>query len=364
MRVVINSIFQKPSAGQIRPTGGLFKRPAEAPKDGFVASEPMEAFKAPVISKTAEVAVPKTTGAAAATASALPGPLAALYNSILSVVSDSPQGSQQLQTLADQGKLSEPTLQNLSDLTQKPRASGLDGAALTRETVAILSGPDQNIWQSDRFTCGATNLERQLAENPEAFTQLVANLSSLEGKTFLTSGFELARAEGSANDDGSGRTSADRLIQSSIMATAGAARGAYDVTSDRFGEDREGGLKIAEISAITALAQNQAQVVIAYGTPAAKATAELLTRLQPGESFQTAMTNWESTNGRSNGKDHMLLVQGCQNGEVTYFDPADHAQHTVSQRDFLWKTQYLVLPQSLADRVQFSPESIHSKAEI
>jgi hypothetical protein len=295
-----------------------------------------------------------------ATAAALPGPLAALYNSVLSVISDPTQ----LQSLADQGKLSETTLQNLSDLTRKPRASGLDGAALTRETVAILSGPDQNIWQSDRFTCGATNLERQLADHPEALTQLVANLSSPEGKTFLVSGFELPRAEGSAEDDGSGRTSADRLIQSSLMATAGAARGHYDVASDRFGEDKDRGLRIAEISAITALAQNQAQLVIAYGTPAAKATAELLTRLQPGESFQTAMTNWESTNGRSNGKDHMLLVQGCQDGRVTYFDPADHAQHTVSQRDFLWKTAYLVLPQSLADRVQFPGESIHSRAEL
>ncbi|MFN8606138.1 MAG: hypothetical protein U0931_01310 [Vulcanimicrobiota bacterium] len=358
---MISSIFQRSPASSTRPGQRLFKKPSEEPVDAFKSVEPINAFKPalltqPVAGGTATQAAPAAS-AAATTAAALPGPLAALYSSVLCVVSDSAEGPRQLQTLADQGKLSQVTLHNLNDLTQKPRAAGLDGAALTRETLAVLSGPDQNIWQGNRYTCGAANLERQLADNPESFTSLVANLSSLEGRTYLVGGFELKRAEGCARQDDSGRNNTDRLIQSSLMAAAGAGRGNYDVATDRFGEDRDGGLKISEISAMTALTQNQSQIVIAYDSKSARATQELLAQLKPGETFQTAMTNWE-------GKEHMLLFQGCQNGEVTYFDPSDHAQHTIGLRDYLWKTQYLVLPQSLAERVQFPPESVHSRVDL
>ncbi|MBS2038635.1 hypothetical protein JST97_26885 [bacterium] len=339
----------------------MFKKPEDRWPDGFTPSESIQAFKAPrVAAPTSPCSVQSThaVGSASLTASALPGALGALYGSVLSVLSDSAQGAQQLQCLADRGRLSQATLQNLSELTQKPRAAGLDGAALTRETVAILSGPDQNIWQGNRFTCGATNVERQLAEDPERFTALVENLSGLQGKIYLTSGAPLSRVEGSQSDDGSGRNSTDRLIQSSLMAAAGAARGPYEVATDRFANDKDGGgLKIAEIAALTALTQSQPQVVIAYDSKSARATQELLSKLEPGETFQAAMTNWE-------GKDHMLLLQGCQDGQITYFDPADHAQHTIGMRDFLWKTQFLVLPQAIADRVQFGPESLHSRAEV
>ncbi|MBX3168076.1 MAG: hypothetical protein KF760_11725 [Candidatus Eremiobacteraeota bacterium] len=355
---MITSLFQKPVA---RPGGGSpFKPPAATgPKDDFQPADPALAFKPPVAPALEPTVAPKSlavTSTSTAALAALGAPNVALYQAIQSLVCDTPRGVQQLQQLLEQGKLSSGTLQNLHSLTQKPRAQGLDGQLLTRETVAILSGPDQNIWQAERFTCGATNLERQWADHPESFTAIVAGLSSPEGKTQLLSGFTLQRAEGSLADDGSGRTHTDRLLQSSIMASAGAGRGQYDVSTDRFSNDQGGGLKVAEIAGITALAQNQPQVVITYDSKSARATQELISQLEPGESFQTAMTNWE-------GRDHMLLFQGTQDGSARYYDPADHAQHTVPLRDFLWKTQYLVLPQAMASRVHFQPESVHSQAQ-
>ncbi len=358
---MITSIFQKPAA---KPTGSPFRPPAAGgPKDGFQASGQVAAFKPPTtLSAPEQTAKSQATnslaasGQSSAALAALGTPSAALYVAIQNLVSDTPTGAQQLQQLLEQGKLSSGTLENLNSLTRQARAAGLDGVQLTRETVAILSGPDQNIWQSDRFTCGATNLERQWADQPESFTKIVANLTGMDGKTTLVSGFTLARAEGSAQADGSGRTSVDRVLQSSIMASAGAGRGHYDVSSDRFSNDQGGGLKIAEISSMTALSQNASQLVIAYDSKSAKATQDLIGKLHPGESFQTAMTNWE-------GKDHMLLFQGTRDGSAVYFDPADHAQHTVPLRDFLWKTQYLVLPEAMAARVNFQPESIHSQAQ-
>ena len=355
---MISSIFQRPV---VQPAlKSPFQRPESAePQDGFRASELILSFQPPILTATPQTPVlvqQAAQTAIAATIPALPAPLAAAYQAVLSVLSDSPSGPAQLAQLLEQGKLNEPTLENLQNLTQQPRAAGLDGAALTRETVAILSAPDQNIWQGDRFTCGASNLERQLAESPEPFTSLIANLSGPEGKAQLLSGFTLQRPDGALNDDGSGRNSTDRLVQSSIMATAGAARGDYDVSRDRFGEDKDPGLKIGEIAALTALAQNQPQVVIKYDSKSAPAAQSLIAQLKPGENFQTAMTNWE-------GKEHMLLFQGSNEGVASYFDPADHAQHMIPLHKFLWKTEYLVLPQNIAERVSFPAESIHSQVE-
>lgn len=358
---MISSIFQKPAP---RPPGSPFKPPpGQGPRDGFQPSDASRAFRAPGISLIREIPPEAPTissladtSASSAALAALGVPSAALYTAIYNLLSDTPTGTEQLEQLLEQGKLTAGTLENLNRLTQQSRAPGLDGEVLTRETVAILSAPDQNVWQAERFTCGATNLERQWAENPESFTALVAGLSSPEGRSPLLSGFALERAHGSLSDDGSGRTHTDRLIQSSIMATAGAGRGRYDVATDRFSQDQGGGLKIAEIASLTALAQNQPQVVIAYDSKSARATQEMLGKLKPGESFQTAMTNWE-------GKDHMLLLQGTENGTVRYFDPAGPLQHARPLSDFLWKTQYLVLPRALAERVQFPPESVHSQAE-
>ncbi len=358
---MISPLFQKPLAS--RPASSPFKPPvASGPQDGFQSAYPTQSFKAPILGQAVQTETPGTrpltsaASTATAAASVQGVPNLALFQSIQKLISDAPAGLQQLQQLAEQGKLSESTLENLHSLTDKPRAGGLDGAQLTRETIAILSQPDSNIWQSDRFTCGATNLQRQWADQPESFTRIVSNLTGLEGKTILAGGCVLQRAEGSAQDDGSGRSSVDRVLQSSIMASAGAGRGIYNVETDRFGDDSTGGLKIAEIAGITATSQNHPQVVIAYDSKSAKAAQELIGKMEPGESFQAAMTNWE-------GKDHMLLLQGTQDGQARYFDPADHAQHTVPLRDFLWKTQYLVLPEAMAARVSFQPESIHSQAQ-
>ena len=355
---MISPIFQKPVVQQ-RAQSPFQNPDPVAPQDGFQASQPILLFQ-PALPMEAPKAQPRmqsaTQSAVAAALAALPAPMAAAYQSVLSVLSDSPNGPAQLAHLLEKGKLTDSTLENLQSLTQQPRAAGLDGAALTRETVAILSAPDQTIWQGDRFTCGASNLERQLAENPETFTSLVANLSNHQGKAQLPSGFILERPDGALSNDGSGRNSTDRVVQSAIMATAGSARGEYHVSRDRFGEDQEPGLKIGEIAAMTALAQNEPQVVIKYDSKSAKAAQSLISQLKPGESFQTAMTNWE-------GKEHMLLFQGANEGVASYFDPAAPAQHMIPLHKFLWKTEYLVLPQTIAERVSFPAESIHSQVE-
>ncbi|ODT69193.1 hypothetical protein ABS71_09200 [bacterium SCN 62-11] len=353
--VVISPLFQKPPA---RPAqgGSPFKPPAASnPQDSFRSSEPIQAFKPPHLHQPAPTEGPKVETIPYTSSAAIPN--LAAFQAIQSLISDTPEGLRQLQQLAEQGKLSGNTLENLHNLTEQPRAKGLDGAQLTRETLAILSSPDSNIWQSSRFTCGATNLERQWADQPERFSQVVENLTGLQASTTLISGYTLQRAQGSTDEDGSGRSSVDRVLQSSIMASAGAARGDYSVETDRFGNDPEGGLKIAEIAGITAAAQNRSQVVIAYDSKSARAAQELIGKMEPGESFQAAMTNWE-------GKEHMLLFQGGQDGSARYFDPADRSQHTIPLRDFLWQTQYLVLPEPMAARVSFGPESIHSKAQI
>lgn len=358
MASVITSIFRRPAA---RPASSPFKPPAAVGSmDRFQPGNPKPTSILPT-EKPSEPSPPgpSSLGVTSSTSAALAAlglPSAALYTAVYNLLSDGPTGAKQLEQLLEQGKLNAGTLENLNLLTREPRAEGLDGALLTRETVAILSAPDQNVWQAKRFTCGATNLERQWAENPESFTALVAGLSSPEGKSQLPGGFTLERAPGSLADDHSGRTHTDRLIQSSIMATAGAGRGTYDVATDRFSQDQGGGLKIAEIAGMTALFQNQPQVVVAYDSKSAKATQELLGKLQPGESFQTAMTNWE-------GRDHMLLLQGTEDGAVRYFDPAGPSEHKLLLGDFLWKTQYLVLPEALANRVTFQPESVHSLAQ-
>jgi hypothetical protein len=245
------------------------------------------------------------------------------------------------------------TAEQLQSLTTKKRADGIDGAQLTREVVAALDQPDQQtVYQGDnRYTCAATNLERQLADSPAKFSALAEGLSSPEGRSELGLFPELRRAEGSQFEDGSGRNTVNRLIQGALMTVAGEQHGGYDVAKDSFGDNSGKGLKTRDIARLTAYAQSENQAVVVHDGGTHQEFERLVRSAQPGQTFQLGVS-WKK------GQDHMLLFQGREGEEASYFDPQAGQSGTMPLKDLLFKTQMAIFPQSRMQGVSFPADAV------
>lgn len=357
------SWFTRPTGkpGPARTSDGLFKPPA--PSSGSApASTPRDWFKTSPVAEESPVsavsveAVDRSAlnSARQAALAALPGHLAAAFQHVWQVLDASAPAQKQLLNLLEQGKLTQndgqkAVVERLQELTGEARAEGIDGATLTHQTVALLADPDQNVFQGMRSTCGAANVERQVAENPPLLLEMVEGISDVTGIATLPTGIVLQRVTGSHQEDDSGRDLVNRLLQSSLMAAAGASRGAYDFTTGCFGQDPTPGLKPLEMAALTAAVAGTDQVVVLHNGKSTRAVREILSQAPQGTSFQCGLS-WRGLDGKAKeSRDHMLLFQGLHEDQVSFFDPETHTQGQMSLGDFLYKTQFILLS---ADQVE------------
>lgn len=129
------------------------------------------------------------------------------------------------------------TLDHLASLAdeQTPLAEGVDRDRLVTDLVQELATPSA-INQGPRGTCAPTTIAIQLAMNqPAEYARIAAGLASPEGQVTLAGGQVLRREDGTAADDGTGRSVTQRLIGSAFMELANGDRDYDNASGDGAG---------------------------------------------------------------------------------------------------------------------------------
>lgn len=288
---------------------------------------------------------------------ALPGPAAAAFQHVLNVVAN-PSSQQQLAELLEKGALAQTdgektTAEHLQALTDKKRASGIDGGQLTRELVSTLAQPDkETVYQGlDKYTCAATNLERQLAEKPAALAGLVEGLSNESGRAQLGKFPQLQRAPGSLTEDSSGRNTLNRLVQGAFMSFVGQLHGGYDAAADTYGDGTSPGVKPLEIALMTACADGANHAVVVHDGGTHAEFEKVVRAAQQGQNFQLGVS-WK-------GQDHMILFKGREGEDAHYFDPQAGTGGTMPLKDLLFKSQMGIFPESLLQGTEFPSDAVY-----
>ncbi len=125
------------------------------------------------------------------------------------------------------------TLQHLDQFDRQKVAPGLDKAEGYRELVGNIAEPG-NTNQRARGTCAPTTVEFVHAKNqPSDYARTVTGLFSEKGEVRMNNGDTLKRNASGLPADNSGRTSVDRLYQSSMMDYADGDKITYDNQKDQ-----------------------------------------------------------------------------------------------------------------------------------
>lgn len=125
------------------------------------------------------------------------------------------------------------TLDNLATLANPctQLADGLDRGKLLSDVVQELATPDA-IAQHTKNTCGPTAASIYLAmNNPAEYVRLATGLASPSGQVELANGATLQRVDNTIADDGSGRSTSQRLMEPALMDYANGPLG-YDNARD------------------------------------------------------------------------------------------------------------------------------------
>lgn len=123
-------------------------------------------------------------------------------------------------------------LDNLERMSKQPVAEGLDRNAMFRDTVKQINDPDM-LHQGNKGTCTVATLEHlNASREPAEYARLMGGLASPSGEVKLRNGETLRRDDGLVAKDDSGRSTASRLYQASVMEYA---NGALDYDNARDG---------------------------------------------------------------------------------------------------------------------------------
>ncbi|MBI3924767.1 MAG: hypothetical protein HY319_04440 [Armatimonadetes bacterium] len=220
-------------------------------------------------------------------------------------------------------KIQDPeVLRELEELDRQPFADGLDGRRITAETIVEVADPRRTISQDAACSCSATSLEEHLAENdPEEFVDTVAALSSPAGKH----GF-LQRT--GVCDDGTGRTTVDRLVQDAYMAVGG-----------------ERSLEMA-VMADVVCGENFDVVLVDDSDRSAVLDA---VRSSAGSAPIVLGVDWH-------GEGHMVMAKGMEADQVVFFNPRGFQPQTLARLgpDHQVRPDGLESSAELARRVEFA----------
>lgn len=329
-----------------RPELGLPSREPQPVENGPVDQAPEPRPAKPQYSLSSLNAAQKAASAA------LPATAAVALNQVWGAMEGQTVSQGHLLGLLESGTLGQTfegrtVVESLGELTTESRAQGMDGAVITRETVAMLADPNEYVAQGKVRTCGATNIQRQLASEPARYAYLVEDLTEADGAT--RDG--LARNDSSLAYDDSDRNLTNRLVQGALMSAAGGpAHGQYNGETDRFA-DGGAGLQLLEVASLTGHLEGNRQGVVIHNTPSTYALREMISEMPEGETFQAAVS-W-------NGVDHLLLVTGHNEGEIQYYNPDQFDQRTGSMpmHEFLFKTQAVILEQDQIEGLKLPQEA-------
>lgn len=135
--------------------------------------------------------------------------------------------------LTNRDRQGQTTLQHLDQLDRQKVPSQVDKPTAYRELVANLAEPGI-ISQRDRGTCAPTSVEYQHSKNqPSDYARVVTGLLSEKGEVRMNNGDTLVRNASGLGHDNSGRTSVDRIYQSSMMEYGNGDKLTYNNATDQ-----------------------------------------------------------------------------------------------------------------------------------
>lgn len=243
------------------------------------------------------------------------------------------------QTLKAAGKVTPDVMAELSRLSIRPLADGIDRRALIDQVLQDLANP-ADINQGSRQTCAATVIQTALAlDDPAAYLKLVGGLASPEGKATLANGDTVSRDPNRGRNGGKSLTG--DLIQPAFMQYA--TGGAYDSITDtrKTANGNQQGLYADEQDKLSiAVTGKQTEAVFGNSPALMQAVAAATANGQP----VSAILN------RGNGKSHAVLVESIKDGKVTILDPLA-GRKTLGLAEFQSQLQSVSLPK---DRITAS----------
>ena len=319
-----------------------------APNDSFLPTlkKPDETTKVPEAkAETAALSLNSLTLAQQAALDKLPPVAAGALHHVWDVLGADSARAQLLELLeketltqTDEGQS---VAESLQKMTATSRGQGIDAESLTRQSVALLAQPTQFTNQGiNTYTCGAANLQFEMAENPARLARFIEDITDGDGKMTFAHGETFTRPQGAELEDNSGRNSLNRILQSTLMNFAGSERGPYDPSTDTFA-DGEHGLKMLEVARTAALLEGEPKVIVHHNSDSSKEFHRIMKSTQPGETFQVGVS-W-------NDQDHLLVFTGQENGEAHFFNAQDSTTGSMPMEKFLFKTQFAVFG---ADKIE------------
>lgn len=310
----------------------------------------------PSTEQVARLSLDSLTSAQQSAMQALPGPAAAALRAVWDVADGESSRAQILKLLESQtmgqANQGQTVAQSLAELSSTPRGSGIDPESLTHQSIALLADPESSTYQGlNTYTCGAASLQYEMSyKNPALLARIIEDVTDQDGTMSLGEGELLQRPPGVEHPDNSGRNSLNRVLQSTLMAYTGRKRGAYDPATDSFGgKEDDQGLKIIEVARTAELLDGEKKIVVHHNSDSSQEFHRIMKSSKPDDNFQVGLS-W-------NKNDHLVVFTGLEDGQATFFNAQDSTTGSMPIDDFLYKTQFAILP---ADRVDTDKLPEHS----
>lgn len=213
-------------------------------------------------------------------------------------------------------------LSNLDQLRTQPLAPGVDRDLVLAQTIAHLHDPGRTMSQGMKMTCAAATVSYQLAkQRPAEYARLVCGLTWTEGQVRLASGTIARRSSDALQEDGSGRSAVERLVQSALMQVGGTPTGGtvYEPLADGFIDNR------GQLVQTGMFARQLAGLEEAVGQ------GRYLTLEKPSPQFieetvKKAAERIPVTLSWEGAEEHWVLARGIIDGRVYFRNPHGHRE--------------------------------------
>lgn len=250
-----------------------------------------------------------------------------------------------LQLMLFEGRIQGSTADALVALAQLSEAplSGLDAATLVADMVQEIQDPAA-INQRNHGTCAATTVGIYLArQDPAEYVRVVSGLAR-DGKVRLNHGQgpEIRRGPGTEKDDGSIRSSAQRLLVPAFMDFANGERPTYDNATDRhvfadmpwYRSVSEGsGLRVADYARLmeAVTGDNIVPIRLNGSDPEARDVVwnRMVTAVKGGDGVIVAIPG--------DGGNHAVLLVEVTPTTATIINPWGHVEHVPTD----WLHKYI-----------------------
>lgn len=227
--------------------------------------------------------------------------------------------------LLDKDKTGKTTLDHLREIQSQPLDGNFKRGVVVSELLANLHNPGE-INQRNRGTCTVTTIEYfHASQQPSDYTRLVKELIGSEGKAHFQSGEVCWTNPTGLGEDNSGRSSVDRIYQSSMMQAAYKGIALYNNHNDSFWtrgwtrQFRDSGLFSHQSGYLMEQVLGKPTVVMEYEGNRKRFEADMIRALNLGQTVFVAMAWHPDPNDRDSN--HALAVEKIENGKVYLRNP-------------------------------------------